>query len=327
MYKFVFISLFFSILYVTVTVADAEARSALIFAVANDGVVLNDNDFTHGLSLGYYRDIEEVSWVAAPLEAIGMDKNSRQYKLGFQLTQMMWSPLDISKEYPEPDERPYAGIIALETELALMGHENADKFTLYLGVIGPSSYMEETQTFMHEIIKSPTPNGWDNQVEQQALINVNYEKQHLLYRRTTQTSTGIELSNSMRLMAGNYRSEVATGLIARWGQDLENSFASSSINRQAPVNAGLITGENPGYNLFAGIDGLYRFNDITLDGEVPSEVYPVTVEPWQLTAALGIVYYRANWGASITFAAKSSEYREDKNDIYTNGVLSIFYLW
>lgn len=327
MYKFVFTPFLLGMLCVAVTAADVNARSVFIFAVANDGVVIDDNDFTHGISLGYYLDIDEISWLASPLEAIAMARDSRQYKLGFQLSQMMWSPLDISKEYPEPDERPYAGIIALETELALMGHKNADKLSLFMGVIGPSSYMEETQKFMHEIIKSPTPDGWDNQVENQALLNINYEKQHVLYRQMEPTSAGIELSHSMRLMAGNYRSEVATGLIARWGEDLENSFASSTINRQDPVNAGLITGENAGYYFFGGIDGLYRFNDITIDGDVPAEVYPVTVEPWQLTTALGVVYYRVNWGASLTFAVKTSEYKEDKNDMYTNGVLSLFYLW
>lgn len=83
--------------------------------------------------------------------------------------------------------------------------------------------------------------------------------------------------------------------------------------------------------MFTGIEGRYRFNDITIEGDRPldgldhpAEYYQVHVEPWQATAVVGFAMYARSFGASLTFTANSSEFKEDKETISGTGNVALY---
>ena len=94
---------------------------------------------------------------------------------GWGIMQLMFTPRDISKTEYQPDDYPYSGaLIATHT---LYSYNPVKKFDLQTelvaGVIGPASFAEETQIFVHRLIHYQRPMGWDHQFRNDLLININ----------------------------------------------------------------------------------------------------------------------------------------------------------
>lgn len=89
----------------------------------------------------------------------------------------------------------------------------------------------------------------------------------------------------------------------RWGTDLENNFGAAQISVENPFTPGMIGASNQGWFVFTGIEGRYRFNDVTIEGDrplngldQPAEYYQVHIEPWQATAVVGFAMYARSFG-------------------------------
>ena len=129
-------TVYFSILIFS---ASANATTAMI-STDNDGVLLMDREYTGGffIRLGDKKD---------------------QYAYSIELGSQIWTPKNIKFFNPQPDQRPYAGLLYIQGKLHYITQENALKTSLLLGTVGPNSYAEQLQTFIHKYISSPTPNG------------------------------------------------------------------------------------------------------------------------------------------------------------------------
>jgi hypothetical protein len=91
-----------------------------------------------------------------------------------------------------------------------------------------------------------------------------------------------------------------------------------------------------GWFVFTGLEGRYRFNDITIEGdrsgvtkyaiengENPA-IYDVTLEETQYSAVAGFAWYNQSFGATLTATAKSPDYKEAPKDIYGTGGLALY---
>lgn len=104
---------------------------------------------------------------------------------GWGLMQVMFTPIDISKTEYQPDDYRYAG--ALFATHTLYSYNDVKKYDiqteLLLGVMGPASFAAQTQTFVHRLIHYQKPMGWDNQLKNDLVLNINLtaEKQLAAY--------------------------------------------------------------------------------------------------------------------------------------------------
>ncbi|GAM62259.1 hypothetical protein JCM19232_5223 [Vibrio ishigakensis] len=67
-----------------------------------------------------------------------------------------------------------------------------NSYSLMLGTTGPNSYAEEGQKFVHSIIKSDDPQGWDNQIENQVVLNFTYNRNDKWYESALSGTTNHE---------------------------------------------------------------------------------------------------------------------------------------
>jgi hypothetical protein len=93
----------------------------------------------------------------------------------------------------------------------------------------------------------------------------------------------------------------------------------------------MIGASDYGWFLFGGIEGRYRLNDITIEGnrpleglEHPASYYEVTLEPWQATAVAGAAWYSRHFGFTFTTTANTSEYKQDKKSLHGTGGVSFY---
>ncbi|PMH44993.1 hypothetical protein BCU68_11150 [Vibrio sp. 10N.286.49.B3] len=294
------------------------------FNIDNDGVFGVDRDYTNGLYLSYFsNEFAYTPLLLTPLaNTFGTFPNA-SHKWGITVSQKMWTPEEIEEADPQPNQRPYAGVLSFQFDYANLSSYRTDRYGLLLGLTGENSLADIAQSFIHSITGSTKPEGWEHQVEDAFLVNLDFET-HNVFQRSKWLWHEQELQSISRIMVGNYRSELATGAMWRWGAGLRDSVGASRIAFEDSINPGMLRSKSRGYYFFAGIEGRYRFNDITIEGDVPDTVYPVTLQNLQASASFGAVWYNQRYGGSFTLSAKNSDFKEDKTNIYTIGSLNLF---
>lgn len=306
----------------------AYDASTLSLGIDNDGAVGSDRDYSSGLFLGYHSPHYSVAqaprW-AATLAGVLPGSDRQSLATSLRLGQQIWTPEHIEEPLPRPGERPYAGLLFLEGGLSRYAEDRADRYLLSVGTVGPNALAEQGQRFIHFLIGSDEPMGWDSQIENQLVANLDYRGDRRLAQSPGRWGRTPEISAVGRARVGNAQSEVAAGALFRWGEDLGSSFASAGFEPGRLVDPGALAGSPMGQFLFSGIEVRYRFNDITIEGSRPPDVPKTTVEPVQASLMLGYAYYRPRWGASLTFEAHSRAYQEADHAVDGYGAVSLFW--
>lgn len=98
--------------------------------------------------------------------------------VGYDVGQAMFTPSDTGLAVPDPDDRPYAGILAIGLSLHVEKENSYHGLKVVTGVVGPSSLAEETQNAVHDCIGNDKAQGWDHQLEDEPILNLAYEYRH-----------------------------------------------------------------------------------------------------------------------------------------------------
>ncbi|MCK6262824.1 lipid A deacylase LpxR family protein [Vibrio sp. ZSDE26] len=307
--------------------AVASERSTVTFSLDNDGIFGVDEDYTNGLFLSYTSGAINTPWILTPLSLSAWGATSLD-KFEFTLGHKMWTPSDIEDAQPIANDRPYAGYFHGEFNFISLHPQQAQRFNLTIGTVGENSFASQAQKLVHSITGSDDPNGWEYQVDEGMVGSVGYLSHFNLGRHNSFGNTELEFSNISEGNIGGFRSDLSTGLMLRWGTDLGGNMGAANISTENPVKPGMIGASNSAWFVFTGIEGRYRFNDITIEGDRPNienqEQYPATLENWQSSAVFGAVWYNQYLGASLTFTAKTPDYKESPSSVYGTGGLTLF---
>ncbi len=305
----------------------ASTQSTVSFTLDNDGIFGVDQDYTNGIFFSYatgqLREESEWKWLSLDSAA-----SSNVDKIELVLGHKMWTPSEIEADYPLANDRPYAGYLHTEINYLSLTADKAVRYNFTIGATGESSLSEKAQSLVHSITGSTDPQGWDYQIDDYLAFSVGYRAFNKLIRSEGK-STQWEITNVNDINVGNFRSDLSQGVMFRWGTKLENSIGAANISVESPFSASMLTDDTTSWFVFAGLEGRYRFNDITLEGDRSgisgsSDAYDVTLQPWQSSAVVGATWYNQHYGASLTFTVKTPEYKESKTDVYGTGSLSLF---
>ncbi len=318
----------FLALYVSSAVASQNA--VLSIGVDNDGVFGVDKDYSSGVFLTYSSRSIVPYWWAEPLSlsVFGVESIDKwEVSIGHKL----WTPSNIELEQPLADERPYAGYLYAALNYISLNPQLAQRFNLTVGVTGEDSQSEDVQRLVHSLIGSDDPNGWEYQVEEQVAGSLGYLLFFNLIRLSAMMDTEWEVSTVLELNGGNFRSDLSSGIMFRWGQGLAGSFGSAHITVEQPFSAGMLGSSNRGWFFYMGAEERYRFNDITIEGDrnldnLPNsaDYYEVTLKNWQASGVVGLAWYRENIGVSLTVTVDSAEFEEEADKIHGTGALTFY---
>lgn len=285
-----------------VPMLSVSAHAATVsFSLDNDGALGTDRDYTSGLFLRWSSDPGVIGY-------------------SLEVGSQMWTPSDIEQTTPQPNERPYAGLVYGMGRVYHQTDYQAFKGSLMLGTIGPDSYAEDAQSIVHEIVGSPDPKGWDYQIDNEFVYQAGLEAHQLLMR-----SPIGEFSVFGRGQGGNFQSEVAVGGTYRIGFDLENTFGSTSVLPGNAVDVGLLSHSDSGMFFFATIEARYRFDDITIEGDKPAENDDIHVQHGQAAISSGVSWYSQHWGAVASVTAQSKQFEESGRDHSAYANFTLFY--
>ena len=292
--------------------------SVLQLGTDNDIIFQSDGDYTGGLYLGYSSTPEPKDADSGLTSRLDMP--DALYSWSSQLQIKAWTPSEIKEQTPQPNERPYAGTLTADFGRTLFNHSKSLYLGIKAGVLGPSSKAENFQKTIHKWTGSSYPEGWEYQVKNQVIMDFSAEYDHLLAR----TRSNHELSGYGRLVAGNFQPEIATGLGWRWGKDLESRFNTAALRpwQQKPQ---ISSGKQTFWYLYGSVEARYRFRDLTITGDTQQPVHSVSLQKPQGSGAVGVVAGYGSAGMSFSVMADSRDFKEDKNELHSMGMVTLFW--
>lgn len=158
------------------------------FEFDNDTFLGSDDAFSAGWSFQVHSRLMDTwnpgfaGWIGK-VPGLGDDgQGGRIVRFAVGLSQIMVTPNDITIEAPQPNDEPWAGLLGATGTWSSYDNERLAALQIYVGCMGPCSQAEDVQKFVHEQLGfGESPEGWGNQLSNQALGNVNYEYRHKLY--------------------------------------------------------------------------------------------------------------------------------------------------
>ncbi|MBN1272328.1 MAG: lipid A deacylase LpxR family protein [Candidatus Aminicenantes bacterium] len=301
-------------------------KGGFFFNFENDTFYGTDKNYSSGLNF---------SWVSPEVYHME-EKNSFQGKMdsfihhlalirreGFKsalhisLAQKIFTPEDIKETDLIENDRPYAGITYMVFGIQSRDSFRMDTLNIQIGILGPHSYAENMQSFIHKILGDKLPQGWDNQLKDELIINISYgTKRKWISEGHIQGFSG-ELIPHLRGTMGNGYTGLDAGAELRIGWNIPDDFGTYLIKRGGGIpavpNTPRLRNQRYGFGLyvFAAVFGQAVMRDIFLDGNTFRKSHHVEREKFYGTGALGVgvTLGRVKVGYSAVWQSKRFVYQ------------------
>ena len=282
-----------------------------------------DRHYTHGIRLSATSgDVASPFW-SAPFDFLGAltplfgdqaesDPDiARRYNLSFG--QNMYTPEDWRPFNPDPRDWPYAGWLYGGVGLLQDTHgEKFEELDLKLGVVGPGSLANRTQTKWHLLINVAPFNGWHAQLHNEPALDLYYaQKRRIELAMTPDELFGLEVLPEAGIRVGNVYDYVSAGAVARLGVNLKMDYGPPHIDMNTgadyinPTRAA--RGDIGGY-VFAGAVGRLVARNIFLDGNSFKSSAHVDKIPAVADGEAGFAVLYQHWRLAYTYVIRTQEF-------------------
>jgi lipid A 3-O-deacylase len=299
-----------------------RARSAPVFTLyfENDMVGGTDENYTNGV---------KVSWLSADLVDWGqhgwrqtfikclpfVNRPDGQKSIGVGFGQNMYTPRDIQARIPDPTDHPYGGWIYLEWAFISKTPHISDTVAIQVGLIGPHSLVEGTQSLVHRTWGIARAQGWSYQLHDEAGVNFVYERRWRLYARSLVHLVGIDFVPHAGASLGNVQTYANAGGTVRLGLNLPSDFG---VQLARPGSVGgtptddldprVALDHNFSVFIFGAADGRAVARDIFLDGNTFRASRSVNKESFVADLSFGLGLIAGRWQLTYTQVRRTREF-------------------
>ena len=281
----------------------------------------SDRNYTHGTRISYLSSEETPAWLERIASYVPVFSQRGHLRTSYAIGQSIFTPEDIRRSDLIEDDRPYAGwlygAVGLISDHRLrdgsLQSNRLDSLELNIGVVGPSSFAEQTQTWVHKIINSPEPRGWDNQLHDELGIMLVYDRQWQARYSSEVWGLDFDLSPHVGGTLGNVLTSAALGATFRVGHDLPSDYGPPSIRPSLPGSGFFRPSRSFGWYVFTGLEGRLVLHSIFLDGNTFGSSHHVDREPWVGDFQVGLVLSWGDVRLSFTNIFRSDEFSEQKS--------------
>jgi hypothetical protein len=129
-----------------------------------------DQGYSSGLKLDYYHEASRSflsTWFTR-------DHPGTINTFHMGLSQLIFTPHNLETDSIQQDDYPYTGALFSDFDIRLDDPDAKEglKVLFQAGIMGPSTKTKEVQQFIHRVIGDEKPNGWDNQLPDDILLNL-----------------------------------------------------------------------------------------------------------------------------------------------------------
>lgn len=295
--------------------SEADPRYAVSLRWENDTLAGRDENYSNGISLSFSHEGRGLlggfwGWFGA---------TEGRWISSYEVGQIIVTPADISLPVPDPQDRPYAGVLygALSTQYV---HDHQfHGLKLIAGVVGPYSLAEEAQTWVHERIGSTLPRGWDYQLENEPILNLVYEHRRrypFLGQEGTWCAEAIPMLGGM---LGNVLIQAQAGGQLRFGYNLPDDFGATLMRGMGNLpfpkcGANGTDCRRYGAYVFAGGSANLVARNLTLDGSTFRDSPSVDKEPFFGAAEFGLSVWFKHFQATFSYVVWGKEFETQQSE-------------
>jgi len=294
----------------------------------NDADIRDDGAYTYGGALGilFFREDINNSLLHIPFTEY---KDSDNY-ISFTIAHQMYTPQDFESSLLIKEDRPYAGYLYLQTSLHQSKNSTLKSLSLQVGVVGPSSKMQEVQELIHSLIGSPDPQGWQYQLKDEFIFQLNYaQKKYYNLDNIFKYGYNASIIPEFGIELGNASIKAYTSALFRWGKNVPKDYGSfvmdNSNYSKIPLNIKQ-NGENKKwrYYLNVGLKTNLIARDIFLDGNSFQESHSVEKNNFLLDITYGLSFAYKRFGIDY-IRRHSSKAFKTQDGYYSYGSLLFSY--
>lgn len=289
----------------------------------------DDRFYTHGTKFSFATIEEPPQHLKVLADFIPWYRSGEKGLFGMEMAQTIFTPEDIKESVLLEDDRPYAGWLYFNIGLSHIYRDQGNRdwmnFLGYtLGVVGPASLAEQTQTFVHEALDGDDPNGWSNQLHNEPGINLFYLNK---FRRIFDFDEALqqELGYHWGFIAGNVYTLGSAGFLYRYGTHLKADIGPPSI---APGFSG-VPAFNPNrqthWYLFAGFEARAIGRNIFLDGNTFRDSHSVDKMPFVGDIQLGFAFHFDDMRLSFVQMFRSREFDQQEEPVQYGAINLTYY--
>jgi len=227
----------------------------------------SDRHYTQGLRL-------EWAWHTERPFVLGRKLSEMRFYRGLptkvvesaSIAQNMYTPEIITDPVYNPDDRPFAAWLYFAYRVFIMSDFNdwQDMYEVNIGVVGPSAFGDEVQSWFHDLIGDEDDPTYVNQIPNSPAVMLTYSRKWSSMATFTEHATWpTYVLPAVTVRLGNVMTDFGLGMTMLAGFRTPVDFAAGSIN---PSIAG--ESEKAPFRLYANacIDGRVVFYNAFLDG-------------------------------------------------------------
>jgi len=291
----------------------------------NDFFSGTDRYYTSGVKLSWSsRDLQKLSDspYAGPLLPVfnkvpWINQRDFQKNLVFSLGQNIYTPDKTEIAGLIENDRPYAGWLYLGVGVVWKNAEVRNSIVLDIGVVGPWSFAEETQRFVHDVRDLDDPKGWDNQLRNEIGFTLAYERSWRWPKTEHRSGPGWEILPHAGVALGTVRTHANMGAELRIGLNLPDDFGTPAIGPAAttstPVDgwqAAYRSRIDFGMYLFTRIEGRAVGRNIFLDGNTFTNSHSVDRNIFVADLSAGVAMNFKNTKIAYALVYRTKEFKD-----------------
>jgi hypothetical protein len=306
---------------------DPSDRSVFSFTLENDLPATTDRYYTNGFRFTWTSRLDAVPdrLRAAVRPALGDDGRFR-WQAAFG--QNMYTPTDITTKSPDPDDQPYAawlyGSVGVIADVEHDAYRRTQTSALLsLGVVGPMALGEPVQDFVHDIIDSPDPQGWDHQLHNEPAALLLLQQRWIFGAPLDVAGLRVDAAPHTAVALGNVFTHAAAGLTLRFGEPPAADYGPPRIQPASPGSTyfGGLEGDDPfGWYVFAAVEGRAVGRNIFLDGNTFRESRSVGSNPFVGDLSAGLVVTVGDLRVAYVHALRTQEFNGQSGPSVFGGV-------
>ena len=296
-------------------------RGTFSFVLENDVFYNLDRDYTNGVQFAWTSGPvkADACWECDVARVLPFFDGSGQMRVNYALGQSMFTPSDITLVNPPLTDRPYAGWlygslgVISKVDPINSSWSHLEQLQLSLGVVGPSSEAEQVQTFVHQLIGSNKPMGWDTQLKDEPTLLLTYERSWRY--RVDDLPFGLEMFATPHLGAavGNVFDYVNAGATLTLGWNLGDDYGPPRIQPSTPGSGYFEQKDGVGLYAFAGVDARAVARNIFLDGNTWADSRSVDKNTFVGDGQVGVALTFRSARLSFTHVFRTKEFTTQNN--------------
>ena len=233
----------------------------------NDIFDNTDHDYTNGVELAYTTSPKATpDWAIRTANWLPFFSENTDVRTRYALGQSIYTPRNLTLTNPPLTDRPYAGFLYGAFGLVGDTGTHLDQLQLTLGVIGPDSLADKTQTWVHTIIKDQKPMGWATQLHNEPGLILQYDRSIKLIPPKSLLGLVFDFEPHYGAAVGNVYDYANLGAMARLGFNLPSDYGPMRIEPSLPGSNFFEPNGGLSAYIFGGVEGRAIARNLFLDG-------------------------------------------------------------